>query len=118
MYEEINKEVDNLFADNKPAAIVEQVTMKKDTGAYVRGTVVGLITASKLCVVVNTANADGSEVPYAILTDDVDTTGELVDVVTTSFKSGSFQGTNLVFGGTDTAATHKESLRDKNIYLK
>lgn len=118
MYEEINKEVDNLFADNKPAAIIEPIILKKDTGVYVRGTVVGLITASKLCVIVDTTNADGSEVPYAILTDDIDTTGELVDVVTTSYKSGSFQKNNLIFGGTDTSATHKELLRDKNIYLK
>lgn len=118
MYTEYDNSVDNLIADVKPAIITQGIKLKMDTGVYIRGTVLGKITASGLCVVVDTANADGSEVSYCILPDDVDTTGATSDVTTAGFFSGSFQENNLIFGGADDADTHREALRDKNIYLK
>lgn len=118
MYIEYGNEVDNLIADTKPAIITKGIKLLKDNGVFARGTVLGKITASKVCVAVDKSKVDGSEVPYCILTDDVDTTGATVDVTTTGYLSGSFQESNLIFGGTDTADDHRAALRDKNIYLK
>lgn len=66
-------------------------------------------------VKVNSANVDGSGVADCILTDDTDTTA---DIVTTAYSAGSFNRLALIFGGTDTAATHETKLRDLGIYLK
>lgn len=65
---------------------------------------------------VNSANVDGSGVSDCILADSVDTTSG--DVVATAYKSGSFNRKALIFGGSDTAATHEEHLRTLGIYLK
>lgn len=118
MYQSTTVGRDNLFADIKPDPIPSEVKIKADSGLYVRGTVLGEITAAGHCVIVNSGNADGSEKPYAILSEDIDTTGAASDIVAVAFMAGSYQENALVFGGADTAVTHKAELRDKNIYVK
>lgn len=108
---------DGLIIDTKISPLAKEVLLKKDQGELKRGTVLGLITTSKLCVPVNSANADGSQEPYCILTDDIDTAQES-DVVSTGYFTGIFDKDSLVFGGSDTVETHETKLRDLNIHLK
>lgn len=65
---------------------------------------------------VNSANVDGSNTPYAILAGDTDASA--ADKVCPLYKCGEFNSNALVFGGTDTTATHKEALRDLGILLR
>lgn len=118
MYETFDNEMDNLIADVKPSVMPDEVKLKKNTGLYKRGTVLGKVTADSNCVIVNSANADGSEKPYAILSEDIDTTDATSDVVAVGYFAGSYQSAALIFGGTDTVETHREALRDLNIYVK
>jgi len=66
--------------------------------------------------IVNSANVDGSNVPYAILAADTDASA--ADKTCPLYKAGEYNSNALTFGGTDTAATHKEALRDLGILLR
>ncbi|MFP9128533.1 head decoration protein [Niallia sp. BSM11] len=105
---------DNLFAGSSVPVDLKAVRLKSGQGLLVKGTVLG-ITNDGLAVKVNSAATDGSENADCILTDDVETTTE---VVHTAYISGLFNRLALVFGGTDTAATHEKTLRTLNIILK
>ncbi|WP_438449407.1 head decoration protein [Gorillibacterium sp. sgz5001074] len=108
---------DNLFGSMPGHDIhVKSVTLKSGQGVLKRGTVIGIITATKKGVTVNKANADGSQTADSILTDDADTTAG--DVVVTAYASGTFNRAALTFGGTDTAADHETRLRELGIFLK
>lgn len=103
---------DNLVAGDFPI-VTEAVTV--DTGVLARGTVLGKITATGLCVICNSAGTDdGRRTPYAVLLEDVDATS--ADQIAAAALSGAFNENKLVFGGSDTVATHKAALRDLGIY--
>jgi len=86
-------------------------------GAVACGTVLGKITASGKLAVVNTAGTDdGRRTPYGILLEAVDATS--ADKPCAIALAGTFNATALIFGGTDTIATHKAGLRDIGIYTK
>jgi hypothetical protein len=104
---------DKLIAGDYPV-VTDIVTI--DTGVLVRGTLLGKITTGGKYVLCNSANADGSQNPVAILAEDVDATS--ADVNATVYLSGAFNQAAVTFGGTDTAATHRVALRNLNIYLK
>lgn len=107
---------DNLFGGMPGVDVqVKSVTLKTGQGIVKRGTVLGLVTADKKAVKVNSAAADGSQTADSILTDDVDTTGG--DVVITAYAAGTFNRKALIFGGTDTASNHETRLRELGIYL-
>lgn len=108
---------DNLIASNEMPILTEGIKLVKAQGIVKRGTVVGVITASGLAKPVDSTKTDGTESPYAILTDDIDTAGS-VDVTTTAYTTGVFNKEELVFGGTDDAAKHKVELRRLGIHLK
>jgi len=116
MYSKYQNEMDNLFADNKPDVITEEVVIASGVGEVKRGTLLGKITASGKCIPCDSTAADGSEKPYSITTDTVDATA--ADVTSTGYMSGSFQENNVIFSGADDADTHREALRSINIYLK
>jgi hypothetical protein len=65
---------------------------------------------------VNSANIDGSGVARLILADAVDATSAAVTAE--CYASGEFNRKALIFGGTDTYATHEEILRKYNIILR
>lgn len=118
LYENLGSFVpDSLFAGNKVPVATEGITLAKSQGIVKRGTVIGLITASGLAKAADSTKTDGTQTPYAILADDLDTTGT-VDVKATAYISGYFNKDALTFGGTDTVATHKVALRTLGIYLK
>lgn len=107
---------DNLFAGNELSVLTGGVTIAAGQGILRRGTVLGIVTASGKAVAVDKAAADGSNVPYGILTDDVDATTETNATV---YISGVFNKNALFFGGdTDTAADYETELRKLGIFLK
>lgn len=67
-------------------------------------------------VKVNSANVDGSGVADCILTDKVDATSTAV--TTSAYTSGEFNRGALIFGGSDDADDHVDTLRTKGIILK
>lgn len=105
---------DNLLASE--VEVTDSVTVISGAGILARGTVLGKITASGKCKIVNSANSDGSQTPYAILLEPVDATS--ADKVAGAAISGVFNTKALIFGGTDTIATHQAGLRDVGLYVK
>lgn len=107
---------DNLIAGTKHPLDVKGITVLTGQGVLVRGTVLGIVTASGKGKKVDSTAADGSEIADCILTDEIDTTAG--DVVTSAYISGEFNRGALIFGGTDDAADHEATLRTKGIFLK
>ncbi|WNF36415.1 head decoration protein [Bacillaceae bacterium IKA-2] len=106
---------DNLFAGGVQNVVTRSITLA--TGAtYVRGTVLGIVTASGEATIVDSDAVNGSEKPYAILQEDVDATEEARPGAI--YLTGEFNQGALTFGGTDTADTHSRALRDIGIFLK
>ncbi|OLS34211.1 hypothetical protein BTR22_19170 [Alkalihalophilus pseudofirmus] len=108
---------DNLIAGIEMPLLVKGVTLEKGQGLLVRGTVVALKGDSGHSVRIDSGSEDGGTTPYGILTDTINTDVD-EDVVTTCYVSGVFNQNALVFGGSDTYATHEEKLREKGIFLK
>lgn len=111
---------DNLIAGNEVTPVVKGITLKKGQGIIKRGTVLGLVSTSSLCVPVDSVAADGSENAYCILTDDVDTGDGTAadDYASTGYFTGVFNQNKLIFGGSDTFADHEAKLRELGIILK
>ncbi|MBM3074243.1 head decoration protein [Lelliottia sp. RWM.1] len=85
-------------------------------GAFKRGTVLGVITASgKYTACVKTAS-DGSEKPAAILVDDVN--AESVDQSGGLYLMGEFNQNRVIIDASWTLATMKAALRPVAIFLK
>lgn len=83
---------------------------------YKRGTVLGMITSSGNLTQALSASSDGSQTPYTILVDDVDTTGGAVNGGV--YLQGEFNGNALILGTGITLAAAKTALEAKNIYIK
>ena len=105
---------DNLLASE--VEVTDSVTIISGAGILARGTVLGKITASGKCKIVNSVNSDGSQTPFAILLEPVDATS--TDKVAGAAIAGVFNSKALVFGGTDTITTHYTGLRDIGLYTK
>ena len=92
-------------------------TITEGTNGFALGDtfVIPVIAASGKYKAVNSANTDGSEVADCILADDVDTTAG--DVTAVAYKTGHFNRKALVFGGSDTAEMHEQTLRTLGIFL-
>lgn len=107
---------DNLIVGDKIPILLKGVTLSANQGILLRGSMIGIVTASgkgKLC---DSTSSDGSQIADAILTDDVDTTD--ADAVAQCYQSGMFNRQALIFGGNDTASQHEAKLREKGIFLK
>jgi hypothetical protein len=107
---------DNLIAGDKFPIDFKGVTIVSGAGKLARGTVIGIITASGKGNIVDSTKSDGTQTAKYILADAVDATS--ADVVAQCYQSGEFNRKALIFGGTDTAAKHEDTLRQYGIYLK
>lgn len=67
-------------------------------------------------VAVDSTAIDGSGNPHSVLLADTDASGG--DAVGPVALSGEFNENQLTFGGSDTADTHRDAARDKNIYFR
>ncbi|WP_296201485.1 head decoration protein [uncultured Hyphomicrobium sp.] len=93
-----------------PFKIAQGLTLK-------RGSVLGRVSASGALILSLAAAGDGSNTPFAVLLEDVDTTLESGPTVRTVAVEGFFNETALVFGTGHTADTVRAPLRDRGIYL-
>ncbi len=105
---------DGLFAGHM-TRVIRDVTIESGQ-TLSRGAVLGRITANGKYVLSLSAAIDGSEVPAAILADDVDAGAGDKDAPI--FETGEFNETALTLGTGHTIAGIRDALRDKNIHLK
>lgn len=116
---------DNLIDISRPAR-TDIYKIAKKSGDLKRGQVLGLVTSTpssegekatvgtlKPCV---STSEDGSQVPFAVLAEDLaeDTANDMPASV---FIEGTFNSKQLIFGGSDTAATHKAAAKNANLYF-
>lgn len=85
-------------------------------GPYVRGTVLGRITASGKYTIALSAATDGSQNPTAILADNAD--GSAADVFAGAFLEGEFNSNAVTLGAGVTLAAAQDALRPLGIHLK
>ena len=107
---------DNLIAGYSDVIAIP-ITVVSGEGVLGRGSVLGKITESTKYDLVNSAgDDDGSRTAAAILAEDVDATE--ADVVTVAYVKGEFNENACVFGGEDTADTHRATLQALGIILR
>lgn len=80
-----------------------------------RGALMGKVTADGKYILSLSAAADGSEDPELILVEDVDATGG--DVVAEAYVAGDFNSNAMTFGTGHTAASVRDGLAARSIYL-
>ena len=107
---------DNLFGGNVAPVVADEGLVVSGAGKLTRGTVLGLVTLSGKLTIVNSTKSDGTQLPYAVLAENVDATS--ADKKCGVYLTGEFNIDKLVFGGTDTAATHKVNARKIGIFFK
>lgn len=113
--ETLNK--DNIFAATQVQPVTATAaTVLSGEGVLARGSVMGRVSASGKLKLVNSSSDDGSQNPYGILADGVDATS--ADATGVIFLTGEFNSDALVFGGTDTAATHEAEARKIGLFFK
>lgn len=94
--------------------VTETVTVTG--GTYLRGTVLGMITASGIYTLCVKSAADGSETPLAILVDDVDASSG--DQLAGIYLMGEFNQNRVTIDTSWTADEMKAELRHQAIFLK
>lgn len=114
MVESVTNSPDNLIAGSLDLIALE-IIVKQGQGILPRGQLLGLITGDDYVKCDSTAN-DGSQAGACILAEDIDATS--ADVVCTGYFQGEFNENAVLFGGTDTAATHRAALLAKKIVLR
>jgi len=80
------------------------------------GSVLGRVEDTGEYKLVNSESDDGSEVPYAVLMEDVDATSAASEGI--AYLTGEFIRTKLTFGGSDTWETHLSEARKNSIFFK
>lgn len=107
---------DDLFVTGSGFPVVVDYVTIASGNNYKRGTVLGIVTASEKAVAVDSTKETGEGSAYAILASDTDATA--ADIVAPVYLTGEYNGNALIFGGTDTVATHKVALRKIGIFVK
>jgi Bacteriophage lambda head decoration protein D len=93
-----------------------EAVLKLNATPYKRGMVLGQITASGLYTQALSASGDGSQVPCAILLDDIDAT--LADTKGPVMLQGQVMSRGLILGTGITALIAKSGLRGNGIFVK
>jgi hypothetical protein len=106
---------DNLLAGEFPR-VTAWGTIASGAGALARGTVLGQITSTGKLVPVNSGLSTGAQNPYAVLAEAADATA--ADATAALYFTGEFDENQLVFGGTDTIATHRKAMRALSMFTK
>lgn len=104
---------DRLIASDFPIVTRTETLVSGQT--LQRGALLGKITASGKFKLSASAASDGSEVPCAILVDDVDASAS--DKLCGLYFAGEFDESQLIFGAGHTAASVRGVLRDVSIFL-
>src|SRR5690554_5113407 len=104
---------DNLFAGKTQPVVTDSIILAAGQ-SYVKGTVLGLADNGQ-AKAVDSKQTDGTQTPYAVLAEDVDAREEAKPGIV--YLTGEFNEAALVFGGEDTADTHKVALRKIGIFV-
>lgn len=72
--------------------------------------------ANEECKLLNKDNVDGSQIPYAILADDVDATSAAQSAI--AYVSGTFNERQIYIGGQETVENSRDDFRGIGIYLE
>lgn len=118
---------DKLFAGLHAEIIPVAVVFKKvgAGGIFKRGTVTGRLgqeaegtqwAGTPIVTIVDSSKADGSQTVHSVLAEDIDTTGG--DVRTVVYVTGEYNRDALIFGGTDTVATHEDAMKKIGILTR
>ncbi|WP_321367944.1 head decoration protein [uncultured Desulfuromusa sp.] len=107
---------DNLIAGDFPLVTGDGTILTGQT--LVRGTVLAKDSGNdnKLVIVDSASGTASIQAPVAVLAQDVDASAG--DAVAPLYLAGEFTERSLTFGGTDTADTHRDALRDLSIFIK
>jgi Bacteriophage lambda head decoration protein D len=87
------------------------------SAAFLRGTVMGLITASGYYTISKTSAADGSQTPVAILADNIDATSANQTNIGL-YLMGEFNDHAIIFDPSWTLTTLYPALQAQHIFLK
>ena len=107
---------DHLVVDDQKPIVSDTYTVKSGQGVIARGTPLGVETASGKLKECLSTNSDGSQVIFAILTQDIDTTSS--DVKIPVYLEGTFNPSEVLWQGGDTVETHRMNARKVGIYFK
>lgn len=105
---------ENLFAGDFPRHTDTVIIATGETLAM--GAVLGEVTADNTFKLSLTAASDGSEMPIAVLQNDVDASAGAIKAAV--WFTGCFNEDALVFGAGHTKSTAKPGLRSQSIFLK
>jgi hypothetical protein len=105
---------DNLYSGHEVLPV--QATVSIASGVLTRGAVLGKITTGGAFVLSASAASNGSQIPYAILLEDVDASGGAVNALV--LLAGIVNPDRLNFGAGHTAATVRWPLREVGIHLR
>jgi hypothetical protein len=89
-------------------------TILSGEGVVVAGTVLGIVTASGKMIACAHDAVDGSQIPVAVSTATVDATSADASVVIA--KTGRFDASFLIFGGTSVVADLIALMEARNLY--
>ena len=105
---------DNLFGSDFPQMLDEVTVLTGQT--LVRGSVIGIVTASGKAKLLDAVSVDGSQNFHSVLTAAVDASaGDKVGPVAIA---GSFQEQALAVGGATVLADYKAAARALNCYVQ
>lgn len=108
---------DKLIAGQDIPILTFGVLIKTGQGVLVRGSVIGIETATGKGILCDANAADGSQVAkYILVQEGVDTSTS--DVYATCYKSGIFNRKALTFGTNGAPTTLDDDLRNVNIHLR
>ena len=109
------KEFDNFVLGNFPIKTFNATILTNQV--LVRGTLLGKISSGGKLKALSSLSGDGSQNPYAILIEDIDTTGG--DKVAKVYVSGDFNAAEVVLVySSDEIATYINTCRYLGIYLQ
>ena len=107
---------DNLIGAADVDIVTLPIVVASGQGVLNRGTLLGKVTSSGKYVISLNAAADGSQVPYGILAEDIDATS--ADVTTVQYISGAFNWSYMTFGAGQTKANTFDTLRQSGVILQ
>jgi hypothetical protein len=93
----------------------EKVAIKAGGGILKRGSVLGRVTTDRKYLLSLAAASDGSQVPEAILSSDVDATAADVEAVV--YVTGTYNANVVTLGAGHTLNSVRDAFRSKDIYL-
>lgn len=96
--------------------MAETIVIAAGSGKAVRGTVLGMVTATGKYRPCDASATDGSQVPSAILADQVDAT--TADAKTAGYLAGQFDGSLVVLGPGWTLQQVADALRRWRLFVR